>query len=166
MCLLSTLTGTLTHINQGSPMTIKLNTTGYPLAVSTNFINMVQRQINVHDVPRAISRITVRCTDPKYDEKPGGFHPTNIQLEKQADGTWRIASMCDYCNVSHTQYPKFAKDLEFDFINKRYHNIGSIFSDEKAKENFELWQTNFVYFVQECGVYATEVQMYWKLNIR
>jgi hypothetical protein len=147
-------------------MTIKLNTTGYPLAVSIDFINMVQQQINFPEVPDTISRITINFTDPKYDDKPGGFHPTDVQLEKQGGGTWRIVSICDYCNVSHTQYPKFAKDLEFDFNNKRYHNIGSVFSDEIAKENFELWQTNFVYFVQECGVYATEVQMYWKLNIR
>lgn len=147
-------------------MTIKLNTTGYPLAVSTDFINMLQQQINCHEVHRNINRITVMFTDPKYDEKPGGFHPTDIQLEKQAGGTWRIVSICDYCNMSHTQYPKFAKDLEFDFINKRYHNIGSIFSDEKAKENVELWQTNFVYFVETCGVYETEVLMYWTPNIR
>jgi len=147
-------------------MTIKLNTTGYPLAVSIDFINMVKQQINVYEVPNTINRITVKFTDPKYNDKPGGFHPTDIQLEKQANGTWRITNICDYCNVSHTQYPKFAKDLEFDFNNKRYHNIGSVFSDEKAKENYCLWQTNFIYFVETCGVYETEIQMHWTPNIR
>lgn len=152
-------------ISQGNPMTIKLFTTDYPLAVSTNFINMVQQQINCHEVPNTINHITVKFTDPKYDEKPGGFHPTDIQLEKHFDGTWRIVSICDYCNVSHTRYPHFAKDLEFDFSNKLYHNIGSVFSDEKAKENFELWQTNFLYFVEECGVYGTEIQMSFKPTV-
>ncbi|MGL1957815.1 MAG: DUF2787 domain-containing protein [Colwellia sp.] len=147
-------------------MPTKLKTTGYPLAISTDFINMVQQQINCHEVPNSINRITIKFTDPKYDEKPGGFHPTDIQLVKQTDSTWRIVSICDYCNMSHTQYPKFAKDLEFDFINKLFHNIGSVFSDEKAKENFELWQTNFVYFVEKHGAYEVEIQMHWTPNIR
>lgn len=147
-------------------MTINLNTTGYPLAVSTDFINMVQQQINHQEIPHNISRITVKFTDPKYGEKPGGFHPTDVQLAKQADGSWRIISICDYCNVSHTQYPHFAKDLEFDFTNKLYHNTGSVFSDERAAEHYLEWQSNFVYFVQDCGVYNTNIQLFWTPNIR
>lgn len=151
-------------------MTIKLKTTGYPLAVSANFIKMLQQRINLHELTNAITNevthITVKFTDPKYGEKPGGFHPTDVQLAKQADGSWRIVSICDYCNVSHTQYPHFAKDLEFDFTSKLYHNIGGVFSDERAAEHYLEWQTNFVYFVQVCGTYETEVQMHWTPNIR
>lgn len=147
-------------------MPIKLNTTGYPLTVITPFINMLQEKINQYEIPDEVTHITLKFTDPKYSEKPGGFHPTDVQLAKQVDGTWCIATICDYCNVSHTQYPHFAKDLEFDLTNKLYHNIGTVFSDEKAVENFDLWQTNFVYFVQTCGVYNTDIQMYWTPSIR
>ena len=147
-------------------MPIKLNTTGYPLTVSTNFINMLQEKINQYEIPDEVTHITLKFTDPKYGEKPGGFHPTDVQLAKQADGTWHITTICDYCNVSHTPYPHFAKDLEFNFINKLYHNIGTVFSDESAIEHYREWQTNFVYFVQTCGVYNTDIQMFWTPSIR
>ena len=151
-------------------MQIKLNATGYPLAVSTNFINMLEQRLNLHDLSNSLNKevthITVKFTDPKYSEKPGGYHPTDVQLAKQTDGTWYITTICDYCNVSHTQHPHFAKDLTFDFTNNFYHNIGSVFSHEKAVENFDLWQTNLVYFVQTCGVYDTDIQMYWTPSIR
>lgn len=146
-------------------MTIEINTIGYPLPVSKEFIQMLTQQFKDTDIPKEINRITVKFTDPKYGQKPGGFHPTDVQLENKVEG-WCVVTVCDYCNVSHTQYPHFAKDLEFDFVNKLYHNIGSVFSPERALEDYKLWQTNFVFFVKECSVYDSEIEFYWTPNIR
>lgn len=54
-------------------MAIQLQTTGYPLAVSPDFINMLQQRINHHGVPSNISRITVKLTDPKYEKNLVAF---------------------------------------------------------------------------------------------
>ena len=147
-------------------MPIKLNTTGYPLTVITPFINMLQEKINHYEIPDEVTHITLKFTDPKYGERPGGFHPTDVQLEKQADATWRIATLCDYCNFSHSKHPHFAKDLEFDFNRQLYHNICGLFSDDEAKEHFSSWQTNMVFFIQEHKAYDTDIQMHWTPNIR
>jgi len=133
-----------------------IETTGYPLPVTPQFIEHLANAVDGQHLDTTNPFITLSFTDPDYAKKPGGFHPTEVVLKKH-DMKWRIVTIMDYCNVSQCRYPKWAPDLEFNFELKQYHNIGQEFDLPKAQEIYQLWEKNFIYFWQDCQPYQVAV---------
>lgn len=158
-------------------MTIIIETNGYVLPVSSVFVQHLVKVVNQQQpqLPTTVTKLTLSFTDPNYSKKVGGFHPTEVVLKqvykgddqnnspckkestKRAKEPWRITFIRDFCNVSHHHYPKFAPDIELDFEQGIFHNINKVYTTGEASELYEMWQTNFIYFWQQCGAYQVEV---------
>lgn len=92
--------------------------------------------------PEAAS-ITVNYRDPGYSPETGGFHPVEIRVNQGS-----IQYITDFCFYGMGHMAELGKEIDFDFENQIFEHMGQAFSLEAGRELFELWQGNFINYIQ------------------
>ncbi|ORT49520.1 hypothetical protein ST37_14080 [Vibrio sp. qd031] len=118
------------------------------LPVSKGFQKCLAQTLNQHHEDLA-NHITLNFRDKNYSATNGGFHPVEIALQKMEGTHYSILYITDfsYCGGP---YPELERDVDFDIGNgmafSRYGGWQSI-REPLMAELYELWQSNFVAYV-------------------
>ncbi|MEH0667746.1 DUF2787 domain-containing protein [Vibrio scophthalmi] len=88
--------------------------------------------------------------DKSYSAEEGGFHPVEIAICHTSTGGWSIEYITDFAYMG-SYYPELERNLDFDF------RVGQFFvayrgwlpmqGSRDAKELYQLWETNFLAYV-------------------
>jgi len=91
--------------------------------------------------------------DPGYSPTAGGFHPVEIHVE---DGV--IQYITDFAYVGQGDCAELAKELDFNFTQGDFGQMGVVHPAIAGQELFTLWQANFVAYV-EMAVFTLTVEL-------
>jgi len=111
-----------------------------PFPLEPFLLNHLNDLFKAH--PEATS-ITVNYRDPDYSSETGGFHPVEIRVEQGC-----IHYITDFCFYGMGDMAELGKEIDFDFEQQVFEHMGQVFSLAAGRELFELWQCNFISYIQ------------------
>jgi hypothetical protein len=142
------------EIPEGEKITVSTEAT---LRVTKKLANALTSILDATGVDSSHEFITVHFSDPDYSPRRGGYHPVEISIGKEG----KINYITDYTYFGREPYVELVKDLDFDFENGRFQQLGMGDSREYyIKEGaglFRTWQANFSHY-HESGVFDVEVR--------
>ena len=138
---------------------MKIAQSNYLIPISSTLITLLANHTAQSlKVDKEITGITVNFTSPSYSADKGGFHPVEIRLEQRENQLWHISYITDFCYVGNGQDTELVKDIDFDIaLGICQHQLLGVFPIEASVELFELWQSNFISYV-EMEVFKIEVK--------
>ncbi len=77
--------------------------------------------------------------DPGYSAENGGYHPVEIMVGSGGD----IGYITDFSFVGIHPHTELAKELDFDFSNQVFEQLGFHYDISAGREIFKTWQENF-----------------------
>ena len=95
---------------------------------------------------------TINFRDPDYSAKRGGYHPVEMMIDK--DGS--VLYITDFAFVGSGAYAELSVELDFNFENKTFEQMGRTFPLSKGMGLFQIWQKNFLMF-HSMEVFTVEV---------
>ena len=119
----------------------------YPIPVSERFQKLIAGILSEKNTSSA----TIIFRDPDYSVESGGFHPVELRV---LEG--KIQYITDFSYFGTIPYAELEKELDFDFSNKTFYQLGKAYPSKKASGIFPVWQNNFLAY-HEMGVYKVEV---------
>jgi len=84
-----------------------------------------------------------------------GLLKVQIRLENDNDG-WRFCYITDFCYVGSGDITELAKELDFDFEAGVFQKLFGTYPIEQAIEMFQIWESNFVYYVMVSEVFTID----------
>jgi hypothetical protein len=130
---------------------MKLQTNGYPLAINSQLIAILELELAKSEVD-ASTGVILNFRDPDYSAESGGFHPVEIAMDR--DG--KLLYLTDFAYVGAGWNVELAKELDFDFSCGLFQQFGMDYPIAKGRELFDLWQQNFCSYVA-MGVFQISV---------
>lgn len=131
-------------------MPIRIKNEDLPLPVTPVFALYITGLLASYENSEAV---VLNFRDPSYSAEDGGYHPVEIRLENEGDG-WRFCYITDFSYVGSGQMAELAKDLDFDFDAGIFQTTYGIYPIEQAKDIFEVWESNFVYYAMVSKVFT------------
>lgn len=127
-------------------MTFTLSVEGLPLPVSDTLIHHIHQQLDQVRLDDLSRLLTLTFRDTSYNAVDGGFHPVEIGLEKRTEH-WHINYITDFAYLG---YPaELEKEIDFDFQNKVFtHMLTGPLNEKDATDLYQLWETNFLSYLQ------------------
>ena len=96
--------------------------------------------------------------DPNYSAESGGFHPVELRIFNTKAG-WKFDYITDFSFQGIGYMAELCKEIDFIFAeNIAYHVYTGELSGYDASSLFELWQDNFISYV-EMGVFQVEISL-------
>lgn len=139
-------------------MDIEFNPT--PIKTSIKLLVVLKQLIKSKCTEVNISYITIHYRDSKYNYKEGGFHPIEIVLQKDAvTGRWNILYITDF-SYSGYLYIDLIINLDFDFSLETFSAVYCSprpITDQDTEEVYQLWQSNFLCYVDSGAFDQIEV---------
>lgn len=130
---------------------VKISTEGYPVNVTKKFARIVEDAINAGNVATD-GGVIVNFRDPEYSADQGGYHPVEVMVSK--DG-W-IRYVTDFAFVGQPPFAELAKELDFDFSQGLFQQMGRDYPIQEGRSLFRTWQANFCDY-HKSGVFEVEV---------
>ncbi|EPW6640545.1 DUF2787 domain-containing protein [Vibrio parahaemolyticus] len=132
----------------------KLNFTASLLPVSKKLHKLLSDQLTDHLLSNealTTSRYLVfNFRDKTYSADEGGFHPVEMAICHTSTGEWSIEYITDFAYMGN-HYPELERNLDFDFRVRQffvaYRGWLPIQSSRDAKELYQLWESNFLAYV-------------------
>ncbi|WP_182037213.1 DUF2787 domain-containing protein [Vibrio diabolicus] len=132
----------------------KLNFTASLLSVSKKLHKLLSDQLTDHLLSNealTTSRYLVfNFRDKTYSADEGGFHPVEMAICHTSTGEWSIEYITDFAYMGN-HYPELERNLDFDFrvgqFFVAYRGWLPIQSSRDAKELYQLWESNFLAYV-------------------
>ncbi|EHZ2746039.1 DUF2787 domain-containing protein [Vibrio vulnificus] len=132
----------------------KLNFTASLLPVSKKLHKLLSDQLTDHLLSNealTTSRYLVfNFRDKTYSADEGGFHPVEMAICHTSTGEWSIEYITDFAYMGN-HYPELERNLDFDFrvgqFFVAYRGWLPIQSSRDAKELYQLWESNFLAYV-------------------
>ncbi|EIZ1551712.1 DUF2787 domain-containing protein [Vibrio parahaemolyticus] len=132
----------------------KLNFTASLLPVSKKLHKLLSDQLTDHLLSNealTTSRYLVfNFRDKTYSADEGGFHPVEMAICHTSTGEWSIEYITDFAYMGN-HYPELERNLDFDFrvgqFFVAYRGWLPIQSNRDAKELYQLWESNFLAYV-------------------
>ncbi|MDC5703206.1 DUF2787 domain-containing protein [Vibrio europaeus] len=142
----------------------KLNFTASLLPVSKKLHKLLSEQLTTHLLTNetlATSRYLVfNFRDKTYSADEGGFHPVEIAICHTSTGEWSIEYITDFAYMGN-HYPELERNLDFDFrvgqFFVAYRGWLPIQGSRDAKELYQLWESNFLAYVDTDAYNETTV---------
>lgn len=126
-------------------------TEGYPVNVTKMFARIIEKAINAASVSTDDGAI-INFRDPDYSAEQGGYHPVEVMVS--SDG--RIRYVTDFAFVGQPPYAELTKELDFDFSQGLFQQMGRDFPIREGRSLFRTWQANFCAYY-ESGIFGVEV---------
>ena len=122
--------------------------------VSDKLMEILQTAVsNVKNLPTVL---TIIFKDTSYSPTTGGFHPVEIKLLKSKE-YWLFDYVTDFSFQGLGDMSELTKEIDFNFIDQTtYHLYSGVHKAENTVALFNLWQTNFIGYV-EMEVFTVEV---------
>ena len=130
---------------------MKIKTGIYPVAISKRFISILEQEIAQSSVDLSSGVIT-NFRDHDYGAETGGYHPVEIGISEKGV----IRYITDFSFVGQQPFAELAKELDFDFENQVFQQMGRDYPIKQGKGLFRTWQSNFCTY-HESGVYQVSV---------
>lgn len=131
---------------------MNIDNNNLPLPVSPNFALYILSLLGDYEDAKAV---TLNFRDPNYSADNGGYHPVEIRLENN-NNHWRICYITDFCYVGSGYMAELIKELDFDFSSGLFQNLFGSFPIEQAREVYQVWEANFLYYATVSKVFATQ----------
>lgn len=90
---------------------------------------------------------------PSYGPEAGGFHPVEVMIGASGD----IQYVTDFAYAGQCLDAELVKELDFDFANGAFENLGHEYPISAGQDIFRTWMKNFVSF-HAFGVYEVTVE--------
>ncbi|MBQ0721695.1 MAG: DUF2787 family protein [Gammaproteobacteria bacterium] len=127
----------------------KLVCSSCPYPVSAALVQLLNVELERH----TSDSIILNYRDPGYSATTGGFHPVEIHIE---DGV--IQYITDFAYYGRGDMAELAKELDFNFIQGDFEQMGAVHPASAGGELFSLWQANFLAYV-EMKVFTLTVEL-------
>lgn len=100
---------------------------------------------------QSAERYTFNFRDTSYNAENGGFRPIEIAISQQSSGEWNIEYITEFAYFG-SYYPELERSMDFDISNNCWftsHSGWLSFKDHQldAKELYQLWESNFLAYV-------------------
>ncbi|MEZ8104165.1 DUF2787 domain-containing protein [Vibrio cortegadensis] len=132
--------------------TLKLHPASLPISdklqalLNKNF----QRQLANNESITRTTYLVFNFRDSSYSYEAGGFHPVEIAVAQTCSGQWNLEYITDFAYVGNV-YPELERCIDFDFRDQAFFTEFGGWSPIKgnysAVEVFELWQDNFLNYI-------------------
>ncbi|MGL6124320.1 MAG: DUF2787 domain-containing protein [Shewanella sp.] len=99
-------------------MTLTIKRNQLP-AMPEHFYQVIEKELTDVD-PKDANAITLNFRDPDYSAEDGGFHPVEVQIEKQQDH-WRLVYVTDFSFHGYP-YPELVKEIDICFNSKQVYS--------------------------------------------
>ena len=132
--------------------TLKLHPASLPISDKLQALlnNNFQRQLTNNESIARTTYLVFNFRDSSYSSEAGGFHPVEIAVTQTCGGQWNLEYITDFAYVGNV-YPELARCLDFDFRDQAFFTEFGGWSPIKgnysAVEMFELWQDNFLNYI-------------------
>ncbi|OBS97423.1 hypothetical protein A9261_12470 [Vibrio tasmaniensis] len=132
--------------------TLKLHPASLPISDKLQALlnNNFQRQLANNESIARTTYLVFNFRDSSYSSEAGGFHPVEIAVAQTCSGQWNLEYITDFAYVGNV-YPELARCLDFDFRDQAFFTEFGGWSPIKgnysAVEMFELWQDNFLNYI-------------------
>lgn len=132
--------------------TLKLHSASLPISDKLQDLlnNNFQRQLANNELIARTTYLVFNFRDSSYSSEAGGFHPVEIAMTQISSGLWNVEYITDFAYVGNV-YPELARCLDFDFRDQAFFTefVGwsPIKGNYSAVEMFELWQDNFLNYI-------------------
>ncbi|MFC3095247.1 DUF2787 domain-containing protein [Alteromonas sediminis] len=134
---------------------MRIHYDGLALPVSTKFAHELEVLLN--NSQTSGESVTFNFRDPNYSIKRGGFHPVEIRLERQGN-KWHFCYITDFAYIGSGPYAELTKELDFDFQSGVFQNLFGVFPIEQAKDMYQIWEGNFLYYLLELEAFELTIQ--------
>lgn len=118
---------------------MEIETKSLPYPISSKLIQLIESLT----AAETGENLTINFKDESYSSESGGYHPVEIRVSHGL-----IQYITDFSYVGTGWAAELAKELDFDFTNGLFGMVH--FPDRPiigSKDLFNLWQTNFVEYV-------------------
>ncbi|PSV56917.1 DUF2787 domain-containing protein [Photobacterium sp. GB-3] len=100
---------------------------------------------------QSAERYTFNFRDTSYDAQNGGFRPIEIAIHQQSSAKWCIEYITEFAYFG-SYYPELERSMDFDISNNCWFTSHSGWLSFKshqqdAKELYQLWERNFLAYV-------------------
>lgn len=131
----------------------------YPLPISPAFTQSIKQVISkqVTEDITLPNVIVLNFKDPKYSVDSGGFHPVEVMLKK-GNKAYIIQYITDFAYVGEGDMAELAKESDFDFADGIFQNLYGVYPIEQAHEYYQIWEQNFLNYLNEFEVYDISMQ--------
>lgn len=129
---------------------MKVQATGYSLQVSEQLALTLENEVKRSGKSTA-SGVYVIFRDSDYSHETGGFHPVEVMLS--AEGS--IQYITDFAYAGDP--PELAKELDFDFSQGTFCQMGTCYPIDVGRGLFNIWQENFCAYY-DSGVFEVIVR--------
>lgn len=124
--------------------------------VSDKLKEILQTVVSAIPISKQVKAVTVIFRDRTYSPTLGGFHPVEIRLLVKK-GVCRFDYITDFSYQGHCDMDELVKEMDFNFIAQTtFHLYSGNHKAENTVALFNLWQTNFISYV-EMDVFSVEV---------
>jgi Protein of unknown function (DUF2787) len=115
--------------------------TNYPLAISKKLVSILTTEIEKSGIDTSTG-VIINFRDPDYNSETGGYHPVEISV----DALGKIQYITDFTYVGQGHYAELAKELDFDFTNAQFQQMGRHFQIRDGAALYKIWQANFCHY--------------------
>lgn len=132
--------------------TLKLHPASLPISDKLQALlnNNFQRQLANNESIARTTYLVFNFRDSSYSSEAGGFHPVEIAVAQTCSGQWNLEYITDFAYVGNV-YPELERCIDFDFRDQAFFTEFGGWSPIKgnysAVEMFELWQDNFLNYI-------------------
>jgi len=125
--------------------------TPYALPVSKQMFEVIQKSIEQSgsDFPNGV---VINFKDPDYSAEEGGYHPIEIALNEEGC----LLYITDFAYVYDGPFTELEKELDFDFSQGLFQQLGIDYPITQGTSLYELWEKNFLSY-HSMGVYQVTV---------
>lgn len=124
--------------------------------VSDKLKEILQTVVSAVPISKQVQAVTIIFSDTTYSPTLGGFHPVEIRL-LVSKLVFQFDYITDFSYQGHGDMSELVKEIDFNFVAQTTFHLYS--GDHKAENTvalFNLWQTNFIEYV-EMEVFTVEV---------
>ncbi|MEZ8851784.1 DUF2787 domain-containing protein [Vibrio cyclitrophicus] len=132
--------------------TLKLHPASLPISDKLQALlnNNFQRQLANNESIARTTYLVFNFRDSSYSSEAGGFHPVEIAVAQTCSGQWNLEYITDFADVGNV-YPELERCIDFDFRDQvfftEFGGWSPIKGNYSAVEMFELWQDNFLNYI-------------------
>ncbi|HAS5670858.1 TPA: DUF2787 domain-containing protein [Vibrio cholerae] len=126
-----------------------------------NLINQALQTCDAEEDEKQPSSLMLKFRDKSYSVKNGGYHPVEILIQKNQDGTWRFTNITELAYYGQDIVTNI--DFNFEEANFKSFPLPRLSMEKEAYEAkclYHLWEKNFCAYASMKVFDQIEVEFY------
>jgi len=130
-------------------MKLTINLEGTVLPISKQLINLLEKLVTNQEAKANVTGFIFCFRDTSYSLDKGGYHPVEIGIALHEDN-WKIDYLTDF-SFCTGPFPEIAIELDFNCQEGIFFSSfqpPALLGSSEAQEFYQLWETNFLSYVE------------------